>query len=695
MHRRRHRSSALTIQKITPLTRLWLLRLLVPLGGHREFVQRIGFSNDALAETLGLGRWIDPEGSTFSAGTVRKELRKLHAAAEREHASAAAPACLRRNIKRLAGLVGLSRADCRILEFSVLIRGEGLLDETADALGALSSVAVFRVLSVLLDLREKEVRAALSPDGALARSALVKLDRDGRSMLRSKLELLSDKFADCVLSTDDDPIGLLRDTVSPAPPPELTLGDYPQVADQLRLLEPYLARAIAGKRKGVGCFLYGAPGTGKTQLTRALATALDCELFEVATEDADGDPLPGEQRLSAYQAAQSFFAKRRALLVFDEAEDVFDDGVRLLGEKSTARTSKGWINKMLEESPVPTLWLSNTVRCLDPAFVRRFDLVFELPVPPRKQRERIVKELCGDLLDEASVTRIASCEALAPAVVARAANVVRSIRDTLVDDEPANAASLLIDGTLEAQGHAPLKRNDPNRLPTFYDAALVNADADLEAIADGLVRAQEGRVCLYGPPGTGKTAYARWLANRLDAPLHVKRASDLLSMWVGGNEQNLSSAFRQAEQDRAVLLIDEVDSFLQDRRAAKRGWEVSMVNEMLTQMEGFSGVFIASTNLMHGIDQAALRRFDLKVLFDFLLPEQAWTLLRHHCAELPEPPPELRSELGRLRNLTPGDFAAVARRNRFEPLRSVQDWIAALAAECALKERRATAIGFV
>ena len=50
-----------------------------------------------------------------------------------------------------------------------------------------------------------------------------------------------------------------------------------------------------------------------------------------------------------------------------------------------------------------------------------------------------------------------------------------------------------------------------------------------------------------------------------------------------------------------------------------RSWEVTGVNEMLTQMESFAGIFIASTNLRDNLDQAALRRFDLKIKFDFLL----------------------------------------------------------------------------
>jgi SpoVK/Ycf46/Vps4 family AAA+-type ATPase len=182
----------------------------------------------------------------------------------------------------------------------------------------------------------------------------------------------------------------------------------------------------------------------------------------------------------------------------------------------------------------------------------------------------------------------------------------------------------------------------------------------------------------------------------MGVPLIAKRGSDLLSMYVGGNEQNIARAFAEAREERAVLLIDEVDGFLQDRRGAERGWEVSLVNEMLTQMESFPGVFVASTNLMEGLDPAALRRFDLKVKFDFLRPGQAIELLRRHCVDsgLPAPSPIDERRVSGLRALTPGDFAAVRRQHRFRPVTSATACVAALEAECELKTGPKRAIGF-
>lgn len=696
MFKPRARSSKLSLT-MEPAIRLWLLRILVPLGAHRELIGAQGFNNDPVAEVLGLGRWIDPDQDEFDPRAIRSALRDLHRKAERQAAKTQLPRCLRENIRQLSDLVGLGTTDCRILEFVVSIHSDRLLDDAADWLGALSSAKVFHALSVILDVPESEIRTSLNADGILARSGLVSVDRSGTGTLRAKLDLLSDDFADLMISAEADPISLLRGTVCAAEPGQLRLDEYGHIDTSLEILCPYLRHAVTTGRRGVNVFVHGAPGTGKTQLARALANELGCELFEVAAEDADGDPVTGERRLRAFRAAQSFFAQRRALIVFDEVEDAFNDGDSLLGRKSTAQLRKAWINRMLEENPVPTLWLSNSVATLDRAFIRRFDMVFELPVPPKKQRESILRNACGDLLDDEAIARIAKTEALAPAVVTRAASVIRAIRDDLSNTSAAVAFERLTNNTLRAQGHRPLAPPDSSRLPAVYDPAFIQADTDLAAIAARMTTVGSGRLCLYGPPGTGKTAYGHWLAQQMDVPILIRRASDLMSPWVGENEKNIAYAFRQAEDDGALLLIDEVDSFLADRRGAQRGWEVTLVNEMLTQMESFSGVFIASTNLMDGLDQAALRRFDLKVKFDYLRPEQGWKMLCRYCVRLhlAAPSPDLRPEMNRLGRLTPGDFAAVARQHRFRPLQSPAALVTALEAECALKEGSKASIGFL
>lgn len=683
-------------EPLLPIARLWLLRLMVPLGADRVFVRSDEFSDDALAKALGLESWLDLSFDKFEPAKVRAALRKQHLDAERQLFDAVVPEQLASNIASLGELLGLSKTDCRILECVVFIHNDTFLSDLTQLLGDMSTLRVLRVVAVLLDLPEATVREALGPKSILSSSGLVAIERSGSTHFSHKLHLLSDSFADRLFSLETDPMSLLRDTIRPCAPPHLVLGDFEHISASLKILRPYLKRVFASPKPGVNIFLYGPPGTGKSQLARALAYELGSDLFEVASEDEDGDCIDGASRLRAYRTAQCFLAKRSAMVLFDEVEDVFDDG-SFLGPKSTAQTRKGWINHTLEENPVPTLWLSNSIRSLDPAFIRRFDMVVEVTVPPKSQREKILKDVCTDLLDAKAVTRIADLETLAPALVSRAGAVVRTVQDDIGASATSAAVELLISNTLEAQGKPALRNSADLALPALYDPRFIQSDSDLEAVADGLAHAKSGRLCLYGPPGTGKTAYGKWLAQRLKIPFTMKKASDLMSMWVGENEKNIARAFQQAEREGSLLLIDEVDSFLQDRRGSQQSWEISLVNEMLTQMESFQGIFIASTNLMAGLDQAALRRFDLKVCFGYLATQQASDLLQGYCLALAMPAPSSREHgrLALLRNLTPGDFAAVMRQHRFRPLVSTETFIAALESECAIKAGGKQAIGFI
>ena len=241
----------------------------------------------------------------------------------------------------------------------------------------------------------------------------------------------------------------------------------------------------------------------------------------MATQNGDGDPIPGWCRLRSLRLAEAVLARGEGnLILFDEVEDVFqhqpDDGQR---DRHNPTSMKGWINQTLEENPVPALWVTNDAWGMDPAFLRRFDYVLEIGVPPRSVRAKVLEDYCAGLaVAPAWKAAMAEHEGLVPAVVERAAKVVAFLHRADPGIEAAPALARVMGNTLEAMGAA---RGPQGRIPatTVYRPELLSTDCDLAAVQEGLRVHGQGRLCFYGPPGTGKTAFGRHLAEVLDRPL--------------------------------------------------------------------------------------------------------------------------------------------------------------------------------
>ncbi len=146
------------------------------------------------------------------------------------------------------------------------------------------------------------------------------------------------------------------------------------------------------------------------------------------------------------------------------------------------------------------------------------------------------------------------------------------------------------------------------------------------------------------------------LAEVLQIPVLLKRASDLLDKYVGGSEKQIASAFQEAIDQEAFLILDEADSLLGDRRYAVRNWEVSQINGMLTWMESHPLPFACTTNLKERLDQASLRRFTFKCSFDYLQEAQI-DLAFQHFFHLERPKGQVAPS-----NLTPADFSVVRKK---------------------------------
>src|SRR5690606_26867908 len=383
-------------------------------------------------------------------------------------------------------------------EFVVLLHAERLLDTAMDYVGDVTLAEVGMVMSALLKLPFGETQLALRNNSPLISSGLLQIDRGGLSSIRRKLDLLSDRFVDLILSGPVDPDLLLSDRIVQGRSPQLDFQNYEHLAQPVRLMAKYLERIKATKKPGVNLLLYGEPGTGKTELAKLLAESLGYVPYEISSQNENGDTVDGDDRLRALRVAQAFFQRKGAVLIFDEAEDIFNDG-HWFGMKSTAQTHKGWMNRMLETNPVPVLWITNSIGCMDPAFVRRFDMALEVPLPAKRQREQILQQECHELLDMAATARIGSAERLSPAVITRAAEVVRTVRSSLKAEDVPRALEMLIENTLVAQGH-PRLRNAAGRSPAHYHPGFIRAYTDLPVVHQGFRGAGSAELCLSAPP---------------------------------------------------------------------------------------------------------------------------------------------------------------------------------------------------
>jgi hypothetical protein len=260
--------------------------------------------------------------------------------------------------------------------------------------------------------------------------------------------------------------------------------------------------------------------------------------------------------------------------------------------------------------------------------------------------------------------------------------VLRNLRSALSApglQSPESAARQLLRthcGVMEIPAEKPAAPGGPGdysleglsvKCPVPLDKITAGLKKFHAALRDGPAAGAARNICvlLHGPPGTGKTEFAKHIARETGAKLIIKNASDLLDAFVGGTEARIKAAFDEAEEERAILFMDEADSILRDRAGAFRSWEVSQTNELLGGMERFRGIMICATNFERSLDLASLRRFSVKIEFDYLSPGGALLFYKRVLPGIASQEglsPEEERRLRSLSKLTPGDFKVVAQK---------------------------------
>jgi SpoVK/Ycf46/Vps4 family AAA+-type ATPase len=623
-----------------------------------------------------------------------------------------------KNIDALASLLQLNRAERALLLYGTLARYQRDLRSLLVEFKVNNAPEAYAAIADVAGVKAHEVAEALRAGSRLERIGMVEnLISEHNITDLADLMKVSEKLPPVLMREYRDHNELMAVFTRPAARSLLGFEDFAFVAEDAQVLVALLKNAVAAGELGVNVLLYGPPGTGKTELAKVVAQAAGLDLFEVEYADRDGNSLSGRDRYRSLQIAQVFLkGSAHSALLFDEVEDVFppisSEAAQLMARSeqlpapaSGSVSGKAWVNQILESNSVPTLWITNRIEQIDPAFRRRFAYHLELRSPPPGAREGVVrKTLEGVQVSDAFVARLTGRKGLTPAQIRTAVRFARlAVNPAQADGGPLQMESL-IERQLRNADVALGNKSEVKgrRSATTWDLAMLNVESRFEVprIVEALKSRGHGSLCFYGAPGTGKTALAEHIAKALDQPLIIKQASDLMSKYVGETEQNMAAMFREAEAEKAVLLLDEADSFLQDRRSAQRTYEVTEVNEMLQGMERYAGIFVCTTNLMDRLDQAALRRFTFKIRFMPLTREQREAMfvaeaLGGAASRLDTP---LQARLARLEQLCPGDFAAVKRQvDILDAEFSAEEFLLQLEAEHRIKPevREQRAMGFM
>ncbi len=626
--------------------------------------QRFDFSNGLFTD-VDLNR-CDRGGYGARSDTVDKKrwhaleqtITEKHTAAKTKYASMVNDSEVRlgsieAGISAVAAALGFDELDTTLFDLFYRYKSgtifERLFDDLAQARGRLRTLRRYPDLfSLLLDTPAAIVNARLRADAILIASGAIIIDEDGDIHVSSPLRCLIDAYAE---GTCDVRTELLGNPLEA----KLPFSAFRHLGREIEIAFHILHRAVQAATTntpelGVHILLYGPPGTGKTECAQSLAEELGVALHVVGEQGEHGKEPSRAERLSSLLLAQRIGASTPAIYLFDEAEDLFRP-------RSNDREPdpKIFVHRLLETARVPMIWAANDLDAFSPAVLRRMSMCIEVRLPNQSRRAELWQELAKDegvALDAQTAGRLARLIPSAPSVARTA------LRATRLGDGSAETAALVASGMARAIGHGRAAAPEPE-FEAIYDPALSNTDRDLSELTARLTRPsapQAISLLLSGPPGTGKTAFARHLAGQLGREILQKRGSDLFGPFVGATEANIAKAFAEARATGAFLLFDEADSLLFDRSNATRGWELSQVNEMLTWMEQHPLPFACTTNLAERLDKASLRRFLVRLNFDFLRPDQAALLFRR-TFELTPPP-----ALARLDRLTPADFSRIARR---------------------------------
>lgn len=613
--------------------------------------------------------------------------------------SAAAPVA--RNIRKIGKEFKFDRDETDLLQLGLAVTSCRDLAELLALFPVRRNEDLARILADALRMPLHRVRRRIAEDSPLMTTGLLELSVGGEQdwtleVDRRLVELLFEpRLANAAV---------MAAFVPEEPPPTLDLADFAHVPE-FPMIADLVRRAHETGATNVHIAFIGDVGTGKNEGARLVGKLSGARVFLAGAPDGfAGSPSP-RHRLTSLSAAYRTLRGRRAIVVMDEFDDLFSgaasDEWMPFQPLQVGPLSRLSLNRLMEQAPVVTIWICNPGAWLQASQLRRFSAVVHFRPLGEGARRNVMERLAGTELPPKVLDAIARAYPVSPAELASALRASRLVGRGAIDRV---ALERILAGATRA---IPGRRPAPAlRAGHEYSVEAVNASVDLRALADRLAtwKPDQGpgpALFLHGVPGSGKSEFLHFLGRRMDRKVVVKQVADIEDPFLGMTERRIADAFEEAKDENALLLFDEGDSWLRDRRCARHQWEYSITNQFLQSLEAHSGIVGVTSNLFEQIDPAVMRRMSHKIRFLPVRPDQARLLFDAHLSRLlPNQPAsnlsaDIAVALAQIGGLVPGDFAAVARRFALEGgAASKEGLLAALSEEVAARSVASRRVGF-
>ncbi len=424
-----------------------------------------------------------------------------------------------------------------------------------------------------------------------------------------------------------------------------------------------------------GVLLYGAPGTGKTLIARAVASEADAYFISITGPEIMSK-FYGESEKRIRDIFKEAEQNSPSIIFIDELDAIAPKREEVTGEVERRVVAQilSLMDGLKSRGRVIVIGATNRENALDPAIRRpgRFDREIEIGVPDREGRKEILqihtrgmplgKDVgLGNLSERTHGFVGADVEALCKEAAMSALR--RILPEINLEEEmiPAEVLNKLVVNREDFE--ASLRTVEPSALrEVLIEIPRVTWDdiGGLSQVKQELREAIEWPlkypetfkrvgitppkgILLYGPPGTGKTLVAKAVASESAANFISIKGPSVLSKWVGESEKAIRETFRKARQaSPSIVFLDELDAIC-PRRGVSADSHVTerMVTQLLTELDGLEElkdvVVIAATNRPDIIDTALLRpgRIDRQLLINPPDRAEREEILRIHTREMP------------------------------------------------------------